>query len=363
MVAVYVPTSLRRLTGGEAHIEAQGATLEALLEYLEQRHPGFRQALVDDDGDLRRFVNVYVNQQEVGDEIGIRTPIANGDEVAFIPAIAGGAVPFTETQVQRYSRHLILPEIGGRGQRKLLNAKVLLIGAGGLGSPAALYLAAAGVGTIGMVDFDTVDLTNLHRQILHGHKDIGRHKLESARERLADVNPDVQFVAHTEALNSDNALDIIRPYDILVNGSDNFPTRYLVNDASVLLKKPLVDGSIFKFDGQVTVFMPGQGCYRCLFPAPPPPGAVPSCAEGGVLGVLPGIIGSLQALETIKLITGLGEPLINRLLLFDALAMEFREVKLRRDPECPVCGDNPTITQLIDYVEFCGLPRETALIG
>jgi adenylyltransferase/sulfurtransferase len=363
MVAVYVPTSLRRLTGGQAKIEAEGTTLAALLESLERRYPGFRQALVDEAGGLHRFVNVYVNQQEVGDEVGIRTPIRQGDEVAFIPAIAGGAVPFTETQVQRYSRHLILPEIGGRGQRKLLNAKVLMIGAGGLGSPAALYLAAAGVGTLGIVDFDAVDLTNLHRQILHGHKDIGRHKLDSARDRLADVNPDVQMVAHPEALTSDNALEIMGQYDMVVNGCDNFPTRYLVNDASVLLKKPLIDGSIFKFDGQVTVFMPGKGCYRCLFPAPPPPGAVPSCAEGGVLGVLPGIVGSIQAVETIKLILGLGEPLVNRLLLFDALSMEFREVKIRRDPECPVCGDNPTITALIDYPAFCGLSPEAALVG
>lgn len=365
MVAVYVPTALRRLTGGQAKVAAEGETLAAVLESLERHYPGFRQALVAEDGGLHRFVNVYVNQQEVGDDAGIATRLAQGDEVAFIPAIAGGATatPFTPTQVQRYSRHLILPEIGPRGQRKLLNAKVLMIGAGGLGSPVGLYLAAAGVGTIGIVDFDTVDITNLHRQILHGHKDIGRHKLESARDRLADVNPDVKVVEHREALTSENAMEIIGQYDIVVNGCDNFPTRYLTNDACVLLKKPLVDGSIFKFDGQATVFLPETGCYRCLFPAPPPPGSVPSCAEGGVLGVLPGIIGCIQAIETIKLILGIGDSLAGRLLLFDALAMEFREVKLRRDPECPVCGDNPTITELIDYVEFCGLPRETALIG
>jgi molybdopterin/thiamine biosynthesis adenylyltransferase/molybdopterin converting factor small subunit len=363
MVAVYVPTALRRLTGGQAKIDACGESLAAVVADLDARFPGFRQALVDEGGEFHRFVNVYVNQQEVGDDAGGDTPVAHDDEVAFVPAIAGGAVPFTEVQVQRYSRHLILPEIGGRGQRKLLNAKVLCIGAGGLGSPAALYLAAAGVGTLGLVDFDTVDLTNLHRQILHGHKDIGRHKLDSARDRLADVNPDVKFVPHAEALTSANAMQIIEQYDIVLNGCDNFPTRYLTNDACVLLKKPLVDGSIFKFDGQATVFMPGQGCYRCLFPTPPPPGSVPSCAEGGVLGVLPGIVGCIQAVETIKLILGLGDSLAGRLLLFDALAMEFREVKLRRDPECPVCGDNPTVTELIDYVEFCGLPHETALIG
>ncbi len=363
MVAVYVPTALRRLTGGQAKVDAQGTNLADVLADLDTRFPGFRQALVDESGALHRFVNVYVNQQEVGDDGGVDTPVAQGDEVAFVPAIAGGAQPFTETQVQRYSRHLILPEIGGRGQRKLLNAKVLCIGAGGLGSPAALYLGAAGVGTLGIVDFDDVDLTNLHRQILHGHKDIGRHKLDSARDRLADLNPDVKMVAHPQALTSANAMEIISQYDIVVNGCDNFPTRYLTNDACVLLKKPLVDGSIFKFDGQATVFLPGQGCYRCLFPTPPPPGSVPSCAEGGVLGVLPGIIGCIQAIETIKLILGLGDSLAGRLLLFDALAMEFREVKLRRDPECPVCGDHPTVTELIDYVEFCGLPHETALIG
>jgi molybdopterin/thiamine biosynthesis adenylyltransferase/molybdopterin converting factor small subunit len=363
MVAVYIPTALRKLTGGQARVDAQGDNLAAIVSDLERRFPGFRQALVDDGGEFHRFVNVYVNQQDVGDSLAVDLRVGQDDEVAFVPAIAGGAVPFTEVQVQRYSRHLILPEIGGRGQRKLLNAKVLCIGAGGLGSPAALYLAAAGVGTLGIVDFDDVDLTNLHRQILHGHKDIGRHKLDSARDRLADVNPDVKMVAHAAALTSQNAMEIIGQYDIVVNGCDNFPTRYLTNDACVLLKKPLVDGSIFKFDGQATVFLPGQGCYRCLFPTPPPPGSVPSCAEGGVLGVLPGIIGSIQAIETIKLILGLGDSLAGRLLLFDALSMEFREVKLRRDPECPVCGDNPTVTELIDYVEFCGLPHETALIG
>jgi len=321
MVAVYVPTSLRRLTGGQAKVDAAGADLAAVVADLDARFPGFRQAIVSECGDFHRFVNVYVNQQEVPETAGPATPVGQGDEVAFVPAIAGGAVPFTETQVQRYSRHLILPEIGGKGQRKLMAAKVLLIGAGGLGSPAALYLAAAGVGTLGLVDFDTVDLTNLHRQILHGHRDIGRHKLDSARDRLADVNPDVTVVPHPAALTSQNAMEIIGQYDIVVNGCDNFPTRYLTNDACVLLKKPLVDGSIFKFDGQATVFLPGEGCYRCLFPTPPPPGSVPSCAEGGVLGVLPGIIGCIQAIETIKLILRLGDSLSGRLLLFDALAM------------------------------------------
>ncbi len=280
-----------------------------------------------------------------------------------LPPLVEPAADLSIDEVRRYSRHLIIPDVGMDGQKRLKNAKVLAVGAGGLGSPTLMYLAAAGVGTLGIVDFDVVDLSNLHRQIIHGHANIGRPKVDSARDRIADVNPDVNVVAHTEALTSENAMEILGQYDIIVNGCDNFATRYLVNDAAYLLKKPLVDGSIFRFEGQATVFMPGQGCYRCLFPSPPPPGSVPSCAEGGVLGVLPGIIGCIQAIETIKLILGLGDSLAGRLLLFDALAMEFREVKLRRDPECPVCGDNPTITELIDYVEFCGLPRETALIG
>jgi len=263
----------------------------------------------------------------------------------------------SEEQVRRYSRHLILAEIGGSGQRKLLNGKVLLVGAGGLGSPAALYLAAAGVGTLGIVDFDVVDLSNLQRQILHHVRDVGRPKVESAVDTIADLNPDVKVVPYREALNSSNVRQIFSAYDVIVNGSDNFPTRYLANDACVFLKKPLVDGSIFKFEGQTTVFLPGRGCYRCLYPAPPPPGLVPSCAEAGVLGVICGVIASIQGVETIKLLLGLGDPLVGRLVFFDALSMEFRQVKFRRDPDCPVCGDHPTITDLIDYQAFCGVPR------
>ncbi|MSR22419.1 MAG: molybdopterin-synthase adenylyltransferase MoeB [Gemmatimonadetes bacterium] len=260
-------------------------------------------------------------------------------------------------EIERYSRHLIMPEVGMTGQRRLKNASVLMIGAGGLGSPLGLYLAAAGVGKIGIVDFDVVDTTNLQRQVLHGTKDVGRPKIESAAERLNDVNPHVEIVPHEVRLTSENALDVIRPYDVVVDGTDNFPTRYLTNDACVLLGKPNVYGSIFRFEGQVSVFDARHGpCYRCLFREPPPPGMVPSCAEGGVLGVLPGIIGALQALETIKLIIGRGEPLIGRLLLFDALAIEWRTLKLRKNPECPVCGTNPTVTELIDYLEFCGVP-------
>ena len=358
MARVYIPTSLRRLTGGSARLESEAADVRALLAWLDERYPGMRAELFDADGNLHRFVNVYVNDRAIEELQGLATRLGREDEVAVIPAMAGGAVGarFSPEQAVRYSRHIILPEIGGVGQRKLLNAKVLLIGAGGLGSPAALYLAAAGVGTLGIVDFDAVDLSNLHRQIIHGHANIGRPKVDSARDRLADVNPDSRVVAHEEALTSHNAMEILGQYDIVVNGSDNFATRYLVNDAAYLLGKPLVDGSIFRFEGQATVFLPGRGCYRCLFPAPPPPGAVPSCAEAGVLGALPGMIGVIQATETIKLILGLGEPLVNRLLLYDALGMEFREVKIRRDPECPLCGDNPSIRELIDYEAFCGAP-------
>ncbi|MGH9865754.1 MAG: molybdopterin-synthase adenylyltransferase MoeB [Candidatus Acidiferrales bacterium] len=267
----------------------------------------------------------------------------------------------SKQEVLRYSRHLIMPEVGMDGQLKLKNAKVLMIGSGGLGAPLGLYLAAAGVGRLGIVDFDTVDFTNLQRQIVFGTSDVGRKKLEAARERLADLNPEIRIDVFETRLTSDNALDILRDYDIVVDGTDNFPTRYLVNDACVLLGKPNVYGSIFRFEGQASIFgYPGGPCYRCLYPEPPPPGLVPSCAEGGVLGVLPGIIGCIQAMETIKLILGRGESLVGRLLLFDALGMHFRELKLRKNPECPVCGPHPTVTKLIDYAEFCGIRGEEA---
>jgi molybdopterin/thiamine biosynthesis adenylyltransferase len=266
----------------------------------------------------------------------------------------------TPYQVQRYSRHIIMPQVGSAGQRKLLDAKVLIIGAGGLGSPVAVYLTLAGVGTIGIVDFDTVDVTNLQRQILHQNDDIGKPKAQSAYEMLKAYNPDVNVILHEEPITSENALDIIPQYDIVVNGADNFPARYLVNDAAYLSNKPLVDGSILLFDGQATVYLPGQGCYRCLFPTPPPPGEVPSCAEAGVLGMLPGLVGTIQATETVKLILGVGESLSGRLMLIDALDMEFRSVKIRRNPACPLCGDNPTIKELIDYEAFCGMPVTVA---
>ena len=264
-------------------------------------------------------------------------------------------------EILRYSRHLIMPEIGMEGQLKLKRAKVLLVGTGGLGAPLGLYLAAAGVGRIGVVDFDKVDFTNLQRQIMFGTSDVGRPKIEAAGERLGNLNPEIRLDRYETALTSENALEIIRDYDIVADGSDNFPTRYLVNDACVLLGKPNIYGSIFRFEGQASIFgAPGGPCYRCLYPEPPPPGLVPSCAEGGVLGVLPGIIGSIQAMETLKLILGKGEPLIGRLLLFDALGMKFRELKLRKNAHCPICGEHPTITKLLDYAEFCGIRGEEA---
>ncbi len=264
----------------------------------------------------------------------------------------------TREEILRYSRHLIMPEVGVEGQEKLKRAKILLIGAGGLGSPLGLYLAAAGVGTLGLVDFDKVDFTNLQRQIIHRTEDVGRLKVESAHEKIRAINPEIAVKTYNTRISRENILDLIRDYDIVIDGTDNFPTRYLVNDACVFQKKPNIYGSIFRFDGQATVFYPGKGpCYRCLYPEPPPPGMVPSCAEGGVLGVLPGIIGIIQATEAVKLIIGKGKPLIGRLLLYGALNMEFREVKIRRDPNCPVCGDHPTIKELIDYELFCGVGR------
>ena len=270
------------------------------------------------------------------------------------------SVELSNEEISRYSRHLILPEVGMAGQKKLKGTSVLCIGTGGLGSPIAMYLAAAGIGKIGIVDFDVVDYSNLQRQIIHGTADVDRPKVQSGKETLNSINPEVEVVIHETMLTSENALDIIEPYDIVVDGTDNFPTRYLTNDACVLLKKPNVYGSIFRFEGQASVFAPELGgpCYRCLYPEPPPPGMVPSCAEGGVLGVLPGIIGCIQATEIIKLALGKGEPLINRLMLYSALDMSFRELKLRRDPKCPICGENPTITELIDYQEFCGIGDE-----
>jgi molybdopterin/thiamine biosynthesis adenylyltransferase/rhodanese-related sulfurtransferase/molybdopterin converting factor small subunit len=361
MAKILIPTPLRPYTDKQDTVDASGATVGELLADLTRKHSGLKAHLYNEQGKLRSFVNVYVNDEDIRYLQKEATPVQAADTISIIPSVAGGspavAEPeLTNDEVKRYSRHLIMPEVGVDGQRKLKAAKVLCIGAGGLGSPVALYLAAAGVGTIGIVDFDVVDFSNLQRQIIHGTPDVGRSKLASAKDRLNAINPEIEVVTHEMALSSKNALDLFKPYDIVVDGTDNFPTRYLVNDACVLLGKPNAYGSIFRFEGQASVFATKDGpCYRCLYPEPPPPGLVPSCAEGGVLGVLPGIIGVIQATETVKLIMGIGEPLIGRFLIYDALRMKFRELKLRKDPDCPVCGTHPTVTHLIDYEQFCGI--------
>jgi len=375
-IKILIPTPLRPYTDKKEVVEVNGETIGEILHDLTTRYPDLHQHLYGENGALRSYVNIYVNDEDIRYLAKENTHVSETDTVSIIPSIAGGIdvttveddIQLSREEILRYSRHLLIPEVGINGQKKLKAAKVLMIGAGGLGSPVGLYLAAAGVGKIGIVDFDVVDLTNLQRQVLHSTQDIGRSKLESARETLSSINPNVEIETYEERLSSDNALKLFADYDIIVDGTDNFPTRYLVNDACVILGKPNVYGSILRFDGQVSVFCAtgdylfGKDekrgpCYRCLYPSPPPPGLVPSCAEGGVLGVLPGIIGSLQALEVIKLILGEGDPLIGRLVLFDALKFKFRELRLRRNPDCPVCGDNPTIHELIDYEEFCGVPH------
>lgn len=372
MPRISIPTALRQYAGNVEAVAVEGTSIGEALDSLTAQFPDLRKHLYDEQGNLRSFVNIYVNDEDIRYQQSRDTPISEQDEISIIPSIAGGATTEVElrtgalpelsnAEVARYSRHLIMPEVGMEGQRKLKAASVLLIGAGGLGSPLGLYLAAAGIGRIGLVDFDVVDESNLQRQVLHGTKDVGRPKLQSAKDRLADINPHIQIDGYETALRAENALDILKDYDIIIDGTDNFQTRYLANDASVLLGKPNVYGSIFRFDGQASVFYPKAGgpCYRCLYPEPPPPGLVPSCAEGGVLGILPGIIGVIQATEAIKLIIGQGDPLIGRLLLFDALKMKFRELKLRRNPDCPLCGDRPTIKELIDYDQFCGITPPT----
>jgi adenylyltransferase/sulfurtransferase len=366
MISVYIPTPFRSFVGNRTNVVVEGSDVAEVIQNLDARFPGFRNLCYDSKGSIPTHINIYVNNTEISALDGEQTRLSSGDQVAVIPALAGGApeadeeskdpsqYALTPDRVMRYSRHIIMNQVGSVGQRKIFDAKVLIVGAGGLGSPVALYLALAGVGTIGLVDFDVVDLSNLQRQILHQNDDVGKRKVVSARETLNAYNPDVKVITHEEPLHSENALGIIEGYDIVVNGADNFAARYLVNDACVFLKKPLVDGSILLFDGQATVYLPGKGCYRCLYPTPPPPGMVPSCAEAGVLGALCGTVGSIQATEVLKLILGIGESLNGRLMLYDALSMEMRQVRVRRDPNCVVCGDNPTITELIDYDEFCG---------
>jgi adenylyltransferase/sulfurtransferase len=367
---ILIPTPLRPYTDKKDAVVADGATVGELLADLTAKHAGLKGHLYNEQGKLRSYVNVYINDEDIRYLEKELTPVKPGDTLSIIPSVAGGApttidvapgvnraLPeLTNDEVNRYSRHLIMPEVGVEGQRKLKASRVLCIGAGGLGSPVAMYLAAAGVGTLGLVDFDVVDFSNLQRQILHGTPDVGRTKLASAKDRLTALNPEITIETYEIALSSQNALELFEPYDVIVDGTDNFPTRYLVNDACVLLGKPNAYGSIFRFEGQASVFATKEGpCYRCLYPEPPPPGLVPSCAEGGVLGVLPGMIGIIQATEAIKLILGVGEPLIGRFLIYDALRMRFRELKLRKDPDCPVCGTHPTVTALIDYEQFCGI--------
>jgi sulfur-carrier protein adenylyltransferase/sulfurtransferase len=374
MAKILIPTPLRPYTDKQDSVDAAGATVGELLADLTRRHAGLKAHLYNEQGKLRSFVNVYINDEDIRYLQKEQTPVNAGDTISIIPSVAGGvetvappapsaasstsrtAPELTNEEIKRYSRHLIMPEVGIDGQRKLKAGSVLCIGAGGLGSPVAMYLTAAGIGRLGIVDFDTVDFSNLQRQILHGTPDVGRPKLASARDRLNALNPNVHIETYEVALSSQNALKLFEPYDVIVDGTDNFPTRYLVNDACVLTGKPNAYGSIFRFEGQASVFATKDGpCYRCLYPEPPPPGLVPSCAEGGVLGVLPGMIGVIQATEAVKLILGIGEPLIGRFLIYDALRMRFRELKLRKDPDCPVCGTHPTVTELIDYEQFCGI--------
>jgi adenylyltransferase/sulfurtransferase len=365
-VKVIIPTPLRPYTDTQESVSVEAGTVGELLDKLTERYPPLRKHLINEEGKLRSFVNIYVNDEDIRYLSKSETPVGETDVVSIVPSIAGGStavleqdVQFTHEEIKRYSRHLIMPEVGMAGQAKLKKAGVLLIGTGGLGSPLGMYLAAAGVGRIGLVDFDIVDSSNLQRQVIYSTSDVGRPKIQVAAERLSGINPHIQVDLHETRLSSENALDLFQGYDIVVDGTDNFPTRYLVNDACVILGKPNVYGSIFRFEGQVSVFYAKEGpCYRCLYSEPPPPGLVPSCAEGGVLGVLPGIVGTLQALEAIKLILGEGDPLIGRLLLFDALKMGFRELNLRKDPECVLCGKNAASRELIDYEDFCGISPE-----
>jgi sulfur-carrier protein adenylyltransferase/sulfurtransferase len=363
-VKIIIPAPLRLYTGKQEFFETKADTVGEALIQLTGEYRDLHRHLYNEQGKLRSFVNIYVNNEDIRYLNKDETPVGNGDTISIVPSIAGGigsndtlqTVSLTNEEIRRYSRHLIMPEVGIDGQRKLKAGSVLMIGAGGLGSPAGLYLAAAGIGRLGIVDYDVVDESNLQRQVLYSTDQVGQSKLEMAKNRLQGLNPHIRIDTYEQHLSSENALDLFKEYDVIVDGTDNFPTRYLVNDACVLTGKPNVYGSIFRFEGQASVFGLNDGpCYRCLYPEPPPPGLVPSCAEGGVFGVLPGIVGSIQANEAIKLITGIGEPLKGRLLLFDALKMTFRELKLRRNRECPVCGDHPTQKELIDYEQFCGV--------
>lgn len=371
-VKVLIPTTLRLFTNHRSEVELEGETAGQVIEALSDEYPETKKALFDENGKLRSFINVFVNSDNIRNLKGYETPVKDGDEIMLIPAIAGGAPTdsvlgdikgekLTNEEIQRYSRHLLLKEVGVKGQKKLKAAKVLIVGLGGLGAPLAQYLAAAGVGTIGLIDFDEVEESNLQRQVIHGTRDVGRPKVASAKDSIRQINPLVKVETYNQMLTADNALDIIGDYDVVADASDNYQTRYLVNDACVLLGKPDVFGAMYQFEGQATVYYGKEGpCYRCMYPAPPPPGLVPSCATGGVVGVLPGIIGTIQANEVIKLIVGGGEPLIGRLVTFDSWHMKWRELKICKDPDCPVCGKDPTITELedYDYEDFCGIKQQ-----
>ena len=367
-VKIVIPTPLRQYVGNRDAVELAANDVRGALGALVGRYDQLRRHLYTEEGRLRNFVNVYVNEEDIRYLQKEGTPLRDGDTISIVPSIAGGSFSamdllaarrkdgLSPQEIKRYSRHLILPEVGMQGQIRLKQSSALIVGAGGLGNPLAQYLAAAGVGRLGVVDFDVIDLTNLQRQVLYGTQDVGRPKLQVLKERLQAINPNVDVQTYDTRLTSENALDILKEYDVVIDGTDNFPTRYLVNDASVLLGKPNVYGSIFRFEGQASVFWASKGpCYRCLYAEPPPPGLVPSCAEGGVLGVLPGIVGSIQAIEAIKILLGKGDTLVGRLIVFDAMRMKFRELKLRKSAGCPMCGPNATIKELLDYEEFCGL--------
>ncbi len=360
-ITIHIPTPLRPFLDNQdtVTVDGEGAVGEVLRQ-LAAGHDDLGKHLFGADGALRNFVNVYVNEEDIRYQDGENTAVKSGDTVSIVPSIAGGsgaAEALSPAELARYSRHILIPDVGVPGQERLKASSALLIGAGGLGSPLALYLAAAGIGRIGIVEFDKIDETNLQRQILYGTSQVGQSKLQRATDRLRDLNPAITIEPIEEPLTSANALELFRNYDVVADGTDNFPTRYLVNDACVLTGTPNVYGSIFRFEGQISVFnYQGGPCYRCLYSEPPPPGLVPSCAEGGVLGVLPGVVGALQANEVIKVLLGIGDVAAGRLVIYDALKLTFRQLKLRRNPDCVVCGENPTVTELIDYEQFCGMP-------
>lgn len=371
-VTVLIPTTLRSFTNRRSELTLDGSTVGEVIQNLADEYPETKKAIFDEAGKPRAFINVFLGDTNIKKLNGYDTEVKDGDTIMLIPAIAGGSVEssvledgrgekLTNDEIMRYSRHLLLQEVGVKGQKKLKAAKVLIVGLGGLGTPLAQYLAAAGVGTIGLVDFDEVESSNLQRQVIHGTRDVGRPKVASARDAIRAINPLVKVEMHNLLLNAENALDLIGEYDVVADATDNYKARYLINDACVLLGKPDVFGAMYQFEGQTSVYYAKEGpCYRCMYPAPPPAGLVPSCAEGGVLGVLPGIIGTIQANEVIKLIIGGSQPLIGRLLTLDAWKMKFRELKIDKDPECPICGRHATIKELeeFDYEEFCGLKKQ-----